>query len=92
MPDDRRRQDEAPTVTTPFGAGPASGSLRSGTEIGDYRIDAPLGAGETTAARLINEPGDAQRRMRAFDDEFCFGMYLLYSEYAVPEPGTFIVR
>ncbi len=32
--------------------------------------EAPLGAGETTAARLINEPGDAQRRMRAFDDEF----------------------
>lgn len=32
--------------------------------------DAPLGAGETTAARLINEPGDAQRLMREFDDEF----------------------
>ena len=31
---------------------------------------ARLGAGETTAARLINEPGDAQRRLRAFDDEF----------------------
>ena len=39
--------------------------------LGRYAFpEAPLGAGETTAARLINEPGDAQRRMRAFDDEF----------------------
>ena len=39
--------------------------------LGAYAFpQAPLGAGETTAARLINEPGDAQRRMRAFDDEF----------------------
>jgi glyoxylase-like metal-dependent hydrolase (beta-lactamase superfamily II) len=39
--------------------------------LGAYAFpEAPLGAGETTAARLINEPGDAQRRMRAFDDEF----------------------
>ncbi|HEX6021176.1 MAG TPA: MBL fold metallo-hydrolase [Solirubrobacter sp.] len=39
--------------------------------LGSYAFpEAPLGAGETTAARLINEPGDAQRRMRAFDDEF----------------------
>jgi glyoxylase-like metal-dependent hydrolase (beta-lactamase superfamily II) len=32
--------------------------------------DAPLGLGETSAARLINEPGAAQRELRDFDDEF----------------------
>jgi len=31
---------------------------------------APLGAAESTAARLINEPGAAQRELRDFDDEF----------------------
>jgi glyoxylase-like metal-dependent hydrolase (beta-lactamase superfamily II) len=31
---------------------------------------APLGAAESTAARLINEPGAAQRELREFDDEF----------------------
>lgn len=31
--------------------------------------EAPLGAAETTAARLVNEPGAAQRELRAFDDE-----------------------
>ncbi len=31
---------------------------------------APLGAAENTAARLINEPGAAQRALRDFDDEF----------------------
>ncbi len=31
---------------------------------------APLGAAESTAARLINEPGAAQRELRSFDDEF----------------------
>ena len=30
---------------------------------------APLGCSETTAARLVNEPGAAQRAMREFDDE-----------------------
>lgn len=30
---------------------------------------APLGAAETTAARLTGEPGAAQRELRAFDDE-----------------------
>jgi glyoxylase-like metal-dependent hydrolase (beta-lactamase superfamily II) len=30
---------------------------------------APLGAAESTAARLINEPGAAQRSLRDFDDE-----------------------
>jgi len=31
--------------------------------------DAALGVAETTAARLRGEPGDAQRRLREFDDE-----------------------
>jgi len=31
--------------------------------------DAPLGVAESTAARLRNEPGAAQRELRAFDDE-----------------------
>src|SRR3954449_4291790 len=31
--------------------------------------EAPLGAAESTAARLINEPGSAQRKLRDFDDE-----------------------
>jgi glyoxylase-like metal-dependent hydrolase (beta-lactamase superfamily II) len=31
--------------------------------------DAPLGAAESSAARLINEPGAAQRELRDFDDE-----------------------
>jgi glyoxylase-like metal-dependent hydrolase (beta-lactamase superfamily II) len=32
--------------------------------------EAPLGCAESTAARLINEPGAAQRQLREFDDEF----------------------
>jgi glyoxylase-like metal-dependent hydrolase (beta-lactamase superfamily II) len=39
--------------------------------------EAPLGAAETSAARLMAEPGGAQRELRAFDDE-------LYVERAVP--------
>jgi len=31
--------------------------------------EAPLGCAETTAARLIAHPGEAQRALRAFDDE-----------------------
>jgi glyoxylase-like metal-dependent hydrolase (beta-lactamase superfamily II) len=31
--------------------------------------EASLGMAETSAARLINEPGDAQRKMRGFDEE-----------------------
>ena len=31
--------------------------------------EAPLGCAETTAARLISRPGEAQRELRAFDDE-----------------------
>jgi glyoxylase-like metal-dependent hydrolase (beta-lactamase superfamily II) len=38
--------------------------------LGGYAFpDAPLGAAETTAARLISEPGAAQRKLRDFDDE-----------------------
>src|SRR3954454_12597461 len=39
--------------------------------LGGYAFpEAPLGAAESTAARLINEPGSPQRKLRDFDDEF----------------------
>ncbi len=39
--------------------------------LGRYAFpEAPLGTAESTAARLINEPGAAQRKLRDFDDEF----------------------
>jgi glyoxylase-like metal-dependent hydrolase (beta-lactamase superfamily II) len=39
--------------------------------LGRYAFpEAPLGCAETTAGRLISEPGDAQRKLRAFDEEF----------------------
>jgi hydroxyacylglutathione hydrolase len=39
--------------------------------LGRYAFpEAPLGCAETTAARLVGEPGAAQRTMRAFDEEF----------------------
>ena len=38
--------------------------------LGRYAFpDAPLGCAETTAARLIGHPGEAQRELRDFDDE-----------------------
>jgi glyoxylase-like metal-dependent hydrolase (beta-lactamase superfamily II) len=38
--------------------------------LGRYAFpEAPLGCAETTAARLIARPGEAQRELRAFDDE-----------------------
>ena len=38
--------------------------------LGRYAFpEAPLGCAETTAGRLVSEPGDAQRKMRAFDEE-----------------------
>jgi glyoxylase-like metal-dependent hydrolase (beta-lactamase superfamily II) len=38
--------------------------------LGRYAFpEAPLGCADTTAARLINEPGAAQRAMREFDEE-----------------------
>ena len=39
--------------------------------LGRYAFpEAPLGCAETTAARLVNEPGAAQRGLRDFDDSF----------------------
>jgi glyoxylase-like metal-dependent hydrolase (beta-lactamase superfamily II) len=39
--------------------------------LGRYAFpEAPLGCAETTAARLVGEPGAQQRTMRAFDEEF----------------------
>jgi glyoxylase-like metal-dependent hydrolase (beta-lactamase superfamily II) len=39
--------------------------------LGGYAFpEAPLGAAESTAARLISEPGTAQRELRDFDEEF----------------------
>jgi glyoxylase-like metal-dependent hydrolase (beta-lactamase superfamily II) len=38
--------------------------------LGPYAFpDAPLGAAESTAARMLGEPGAAQRELREFDDE-----------------------
>jgi glyoxylase-like metal-dependent hydrolase (beta-lactamase superfamily II) len=38
--------------------------------LGRYAFpEAPLGCSDTTAARLVNEPGAAQRELREFDDE-----------------------
>jgi glyoxylase-like metal-dependent hydrolase (beta-lactamase superfamily II) len=39
--------------------------------LGRYAFpEAPLGCAETTAGRLVSEPGNAQRKLREFDDEF----------------------
>jgi glyoxylase-like metal-dependent hydrolase (beta-lactamase superfamily II) len=39
--------------------------------LGRYAFpDAPLGAAESSAARLVNEPGRAQLKLREFDEEF----------------------
>jgi len=39
--------------------------------LGRYSFpEAPLGCAETTAGRLVAEPGNAQRKLREFDDEF----------------------
>jgi len=39
--------------------------------LGRYSFpEVPLGAAESSAARLVNEPGRAQLRLREFDDEF----------------------
>jgi len=39
--------------------------------LGGYAFpETPLGLGENSAARLMNEPGAAQRELRDFDDEF----------------------
>ena len=47
-----------------------AGEFSSVEPVSDVRFpDAPLGCSETTAARLVNEPGAAQRELRAFDEE-----------------------
>src|ERR687893_3336816 len=39
--------------------------------LGRYAFaEAPLGCAETSAARLVGEPGAAQRELRAFDEQF----------------------
>jgi glyoxylase-like metal-dependent hydrolase (beta-lactamase superfamily II) len=51
---------------------------------------ASLGAGESTAARLASEVGDAQRRLRAFDGEHYVdgrGPLALGSVQSLPVPG-----
>jgi glyoxylase-like metal-dependent hydrolase (beta-lactamase superfamily II) len=53
--------------------------------------DAALGGGETTAARLAAEPGDAARRLRAFDEEFYVDRaerLSLGQVQALPVPGV----
>lgn len=52
--------------------------------------DAPLGVAETTAARLRASPGEAARRLRAFDDEHYVeraGPLQLGDVQALPVPG-----
>ena len=59
--------------------------------LGRYAFpEAPLGCAETSAARLINEPGDAQRKLRGFDDEFYVtrpGPLSLGAWQRLPVPG-----
>jgi glyoxylase-like metal-dependent hydrolase (beta-lactamase superfamily II) len=52
--------------------------------------EASLGLGETSAARLINEPGKAQRELREFDDELYVtrpGPLSLGHAQRLPVPG-----
>jgi glyoxylase-like metal-dependent hydrolase (beta-lactamase superfamily II) len=52
--------------------------------------DAPLGCAEATAARLSEEPGTAQRALRAFDDEHYVerpGPLVLPAPQTLPVPG-----
>jgi glyoxylase-like metal-dependent hydrolase (beta-lactamase superfamily II) len=59
--------------------------------LGRYAFpDAPLGCAETTAARLISRPGEAQRELRAFDDELYVerpGPLSLSGAQTLPVPG-----
>jgi hydroxyacylglutathione hydrolase len=52
--------------------------------------EASLGMAETSAARLINEPGKAQRELREFDDEFYVerGPLSLGHAERLPVPGV----
>jgi glyoxylase-like metal-dependent hydrolase (beta-lactamase superfamily II) len=59
--------------------------------LGRYAFpEAPLGCAETTAARLVNEPGAAQRGLRAFDEELYLerpGPLSLPGAQQLPVPG-----
>jgi glyoxylase-like metal-dependent hydrolase (beta-lactamase superfamily II) len=59
--------------------------------LGRYAFpEAPLGCSESSAARLINEPGVAQRELREFDDEFYVtrpGPLSLGASQQLPVPG-----
>jgi glyoxylase-like metal-dependent hydrolase (beta-lactamase superfamily II) len=59
--------------------------------LGRYAFaDAPLGVSESTALRLRNEPGDAQRKLRDFDDSNYIerpGPLGLPGPQALPVPG-----
>jgi len=59
--------------------------------LGRYAFaDAPLGLAESSAARLRNEPGAAQRELREFDEEHYVerpGPLLLPGAQALPVPG-----
>jgi glyoxylase-like metal-dependent hydrolase (beta-lactamase superfamily II) len=59
--------------------------------LGRYAFpEAPLGVAESTALRLRNEPGDAQRKLRAFDEENYMerpGPLGLPGPQALPVPG-----
>ena len=59
--------------------------------LGRYAFpEAPLGCAESSSARLINEPGVAQRRLREFDEEFYVerpGPLSLGASQRLPVPG-----
>lgn len=59
--------------------------------LGGYAFaDVPLGCAETSAARLAAEPGEAQRKLRAFDEEHYVersGPLALPPPQALPVPG-----
>jgi glyoxylase-like metal-dependent hydrolase (beta-lactamase superfamily II) len=59
--------------------------------LGRYAFpEAPLGCAETTAARLVGEPGEAQRKLRAFDEEMYLerpGPLSLPGAQRLPVPG-----
>ena len=60
--------------------------------LGRYAFpEAPLGCGETSAARLAAEPGDAARKLRGFDEEHYVerpGPLTLPPPQALPVPGV----
>jgi glyoxylase-like metal-dependent hydrolase (beta-lactamase superfamily II) len=59
--------------------------------LGRYAFpEAPLGCADTTAGRLINEPGEAQRKLREFDEQFYVdrpGPLSLPGAQRLPVPG-----